>query len=88
MKTEDFAGQSIATKARRARCRAAQANSGPGARLRVELQRRPRTVPAAPRTADAAASTAPDTLANATNVAYRWRLSLIQTIPPVASPPR
>ena len=67
---------------------AAHANSGPGARLRVALHRRSRSVPATPRTADAAASTAPDTLANPTNVAYRRRLSQIQTIPPVASPPR
>ena len=88
MNNEDFAGQSIATKARRAKGQAAHANIGPVARLRAALQRRPRTVPATPRTADAAASTAPDTLANPTNVAYRRRLSPIQTVPPVASPPR
>ena len=88
MNAEDCSGQSLATEARRARGEAEKANSGPGARLRVTLQRRPRTYPATPRTADAAASTTPDTLANPTNVAYRRRLSLIQTIPPVASPPR
>ena len=88
MNAEDFTGQSTATKARRARGQAAQANSGLGARLRVTLQRRLRTDPATPRTADTAATAAPDTLANPTKVAYRRRLSLIQTIPPVASPPR
>ena len=88
MNAEDFTGQSIATEARRAKGQAAQANSGLGARLRVTRQRRLRTHPATPRTADAGATAAPDTLANQTNVAYRRRLSLIQPIPPVASPPR
>ena len=88
MNAEDFTSQSTATKARRARGQAAQANSGPGARLRVTRQRRLRTHPAMPRTADTGATAAPETLANPTNVAYRRRLSLIQTIPPVASPPR
>ena len=85
---EDCPGQSIATAARRASGQAAKANSGPGARLRVALQRRLRTYPATPRAAEAAANAAPDTLANPTHVAYRRRLSVIQTIPPVASPPR
>ena len=88
MNAEDCAGQSIATEARRARGQAAKANSGPGARLRVALQRRPRTYPATLRTADAAATTAPDTLANPTNASYRRHLSLVQAIPPVVSPPR
>ena len=88
MNAEDCSTQSIATEARRARGQAAKANRGPGIWLRVALQGTPRTVPATPRTVDAATSTAPDTLANPTNVAYRRRLSLIQTIPPVASPPR
>ena len=88
MNAEDCSGQSLATVARRARGQAAKANSGPGARLRVALQLRLRTYPATPRTADAAATAAPDTLANPTNASYRRRLSLIQTIPPVASPPR
>ena len=88
MNAEDCAGQSIATEARRAWGQAAKANSGPGAGLRVTLQRRLRTYPAPPRTTDAAASTAPDTLANPTNVVYRRCLSLIQTIPPVACQPR
>ena len=88
MNTEDFAGQSIATKARRVRGQAAQAKSCPGARLRAALQRRPQAAPATPWTADAAATAAPDTFANPTNVVYRRRLSLIQTVPPVASPPR
>ena len=75
MNTEDFAGQSIAFKASRAMGQAAQANSGPGAKLRAALQRRSRTVPATPRTVDAAATAAPYTLANPTNMAYRRRLS-------------
>ena len=88
MNAEDFTGQSTATKVRRAKGQAAQANSGPGARLRVTRQRRLRTYPATPRTADAGATAAPDTLANPTNVAYRRRLSLVQTILPLVSPPR
>ena len=88
MNAEDCAGQSIATEARRARGQAAKANGGPGAGLRVTLQRRLRTYPATPRTADTGATAAPDMLANPTNVVYRRRLSLIQTIPPVVSPPR
>ena len=35
MNAGDFTGQSTATKAKRARGQAAQANSGPGARLRA-----------------------------------------------------
>ena len=85
---EDCSGQSNATEARRARGSAAKANSGPGARLRVKLHRRPETYPATPQTADTAATTAPDTLANPTNASYRRRLSLVQTIPLFASPPR
>ena len=88
MNTEDCSGQSIATEARRTKGQAAKANSGPGARLRVALQRRLRTYAAKPQTEVAAATAAPATLANPTNVAYRRRFSLIQTIPPVASPPR
>ena len=88
MNAEDFTGQSNATKARRAKGQAAQANSGPGARLRVTRQRRLLTDPATPRTADAGATAAPETLANPTNVAYRRRLSLVQTILPLVSPPR
>ena len=86
--TVDRTSRSVAKVARRARGQAAKANSGPGARLRIALQRRLRTYPATPRTADAAATAASDTLAKPTNASYRRRLSLIQTIPPVASPPR
>ena len=64
------------------------ANVGLGAKPRVALQRRPRTCPATPQTADAAAIDAFDTLANPTNASYRQHLSLILTVPPVASPPR
>ena len=77
---EDCAGQSIATEASRARVHAAEVNSGPGARLRVALQRRLRTYPAMPRTSDAAAITAPGTLASPTNASYRRHLGLVQTI--------
>ena len=89
MNAEDFTGQSTATKVRRERGQAAKANSGPGARPRIALQRRPSTRPAPLRIADAAAVTAPDTLANPTNLAYRRRLNLnLNLIPPVASAPR
>ena len=86
MNAEDCAGQSIATEASRARVHAAEVNSGPGARLRVALQLR--TYPATPRTANAAAAAAPDTLANPTNVAYRRRLGHIPNVPPVSRSPR
>ena len=85
---EDCAGQSVVSEARRARGQAAKANHGPGTRLRVALQRRPRTYPATLWTADALATAAPDTLANPTNASYRRHLSLVQAIPPVVSPPR
>ena len=50
------------------------------------MQRRPRNYPATPRTADPATSDTLDTLANPTNASYRQHLSLILTVPPVASP--
>ena len=85
--TEDCTGQSIATEARRARGQAEEADSGVAARLRIALQQWLRTYPATPRTADMAATTAPNTLANPTNASYRRRLSLVHTISPVSSPP-
>ena len=88
MNAEVCAGQSIAAKEGRARSQAAKADSGPDARLRVAMQRGREPALETPRTTDATATTATDTLANPTNVAYCRRLSFIQTIPPVASPRR
>ena len=87
MKTVDGTGRSMAEVARRARRQAEKVNDGFGARLHVALQRRLRTYFATPRTADAAAIDALDTLANPTNASYRRHLSLILTVPPVASRP-
>ena len=88
MNAEDFTGPSIATKARRARDEAAEANNGPGAELRLASQRSPRTHPETPLTTSATAVSGPETLANPTNVAYRQRFGLAPTIATFASPMR
>lgn len=67
---------------------AERANNGLGACLRVTLQRRPSARAAIPRTAYAAAPTAPDTAVNQTNTSFRRRCNIIPTALPVASPPR
>ena len=82
MNTVRSAGRSIAKVARRARGQAEEASDGLGARPRVALQQRPRTHPATPRTADAAAI---DTRANSNNPSHGQHISLHLTVPPIAS---
>ena len=80
-------GRLIARRARPARGKPQRQTTASAPSCSFTPQRRPTTCPTTPRTTDAAAVTAPDTLANPINVAYRRRLGLIPTIPPFASSP-
>ena len=85
MNTVVGTSRSIAKVARRASGQAEKARNGLSARQHVALQRTPRSDPATPWTADAAAIDTLDTLANPTNASYRRYLSLILIVPPAAS---
>ena len=74
-------GRLIARRARPARGKPQRQTTASAPSCSFTPQRRPTTCPTTPRTTDAAAVTAPDTLANPINVAYRRRLGLIPTNP-------
>ena len=80
-------GRLIARRARPARGKPQRQTTASAPSCSFTPQRRPTTRPTTPRTTDAAAVTAPNTLANPINVAYRRRLGLIPTIPTFASSP-